>query len=32
MNPMDLRRGINKAVDIVVEELKKMSTQVTNNE
>lgn len=26
MNPMDLRRGINKAVDIVVEELKKMST------
>ncbi len=32
MNPMDLRRGINKAVDIIVEELKKMSTQVTNNE
>lgn len=32
MNPMDLRRGINKAVDIVVEELKKMSTQVTNND
>ena len=32
MNPMDLRRGINKAVDIVVEELRKMSTQVTNNE
>lgn len=29
---MDLRRGINKAVEIVVEELKKMSTQVTNNE
>jgi chaperonin GroEL len=26
MNPMDLRRGINKAVDIIVEELKKMST------
>jgi chaperonin GroEL len=32
MNPMDLRRGINKAVDVVVEELRKMSTQVTNNE
>lgn len=29
---MDLRRGINKAVDVVVEELRKMSTQVTNNE
>ena len=26
MNPMDLRRGINKAVEVIVEELKKMST------
>lgn len=25
MNPMDLRRGINKAVEVVVEELKKMT-------
>lgn len=32
MNPMDLRRGINKAVDVVVEELKKMSTSITTNE
>jgi len=29
---MDLRRGINKAVDIVVEELKKMSTKVNSND
>lgn len=29
MNPMDLRRGINKAVEIVVEELKKMSVKIT---
>lgn len=32
MNPMDLRRGINKAVEVVVEELKKMSTSITTNE
>lgn len=32
MNPMDLRRGINKAVELVVEELKKMSTTITTNE
>ena len=32
MNPMDLRRGINKAVEIVVGELKKMSTKITTNE
>lgn len=28
MNPMDLRRGINKAVDTVVEQLREMSTPV----
>jgi chaperonin GroEL len=28
MNPMDLRRGINQAVDHVVEELRKMSSEV----
>lgn len=32
MNPMDLRRGINKAVEIVVEELRKMSNKITTNE
>jgi len=32
MNPMDLRRGIQKAVELVVEELKKMSTKITTNE
>jgi len=32
MNPMDLRRGIQKAVEIVVEELRKMSTNITTNE
>lgn len=31
MNPMDLRRGINKAVDLVVEELKKHSIKITND-
>jgi len=29
---MDLRRGIQKAVELVVEELKKMSTKITTNE
>lgn len=32
MNPMDLRRGIHKAVEVVVEELKKMSTAITTND
>lgn len=32
MNPMDLRRGIEYAVKVVVERLKEMSTQVTTNE
>lgn len=32
MNPMDLRRGIHRAVEVVVEELKKMSTDITTNE
>src|SRR3990170_671649 len=31
MNPMDLRRGIEKAVAAVVEELKKRAKKVTNN-
>lgn len=30
MNPMDLRRGINKAVELVVEDLKKHSIKITN--
>ncbi|HEV8130544.1 MAG TPA: chaperonin GroEL [Acidobacteriota bacterium] len=30
-NPMALQRGIQKAVEVVVEEVKKMSTQVGNN-
>lgn len=30
MNPMDLRRGINKAVELVVEELKRMSTTISS--
>lgn len=30
MNPMDLWRGINKAVEMVVEELKKQSLKITN--
>lgn len=30
MNPMDLRRGINKAVELVVEELKKQSIKISN--
>jgi chaperonin GroEL len=32
MNPMDLRRGIDKAVDAVVAELKKRSKKVKDNE
>lgn len=32
MNPMDLKRGINKAVEIIVEQLRKMSVQITTNE
>jgi chaperonin GroEL len=32
MNPMDLKRGIDLAVDAVVEELKKNSKKVTSNE
>ena len=31
MNPMDLKRGIDKAVESVVEELKKLSKPCTNN-
>lgn len=29
MNPMDLRRGINKAVELIVEELKNQSIKIT---
>src|SRR5450755_2240080 len=32
MNPMDLKRGIDLAVETVVEELKKNSKKVTSNE
>ena len=32
MNPMDLKRGIDKAVEAVTEELKKMSKKVKTNE
>src|ERR687888_1457645 len=32
MNPMDLRRGVERAVEVVVEELKKNSKKVTSNE
>ncbi|MGE3365373.1 MAG: chaperonin GroEL [Rhizobiaceae bacterium] len=32
MNPMDLKRGIDKAVEVVVEELKKNARKVTNND
>jgi chaperonin GroEL len=32
MNPMDLKRGIDKAVEAVVEELKKNARQVTRND
>jgi chaperonin GroEL len=32
MNPMDLKRGIDKAVEAVVENLKKQSKKVTTNE
>ncbi|WP_421736486.1 chaperonin GroEL [Caulobacter sp.] len=31
MNPMDLKRGIDKAVNIVVDEIKKSSKKVTTN-
>ena len=32
MNPMDLKRGVDLAVDAVVEDLKKNSKKVTSNE
>jgi chaperonin GroEL len=32
MNPMDLKRGIDKAVDIVVKELAKLSNEVKNRD
>jgi chaperonin GroEL len=32
MNPMDLRRGIDLAVEAIVEDLKKNSRNVTSNE
>ncbi|MGN6766911.1 MAG: chaperonin GroEL, partial [Rhizobiaceae bacterium] len=32
MNPMDLKRGIEKAVDAVVEELKKNARKITRND
>src|SRR4051795_1121273 len=32
MNPMDLKRGIDRAVQIVVEDLKKRAKKVTSNE
>ncbi len=32
MNPMDLKRGIDKAVDAIVAELKKNARKVTNND
>src|SRR5689334_25283058 len=32
MNPMDLKRGVDRAVDAVVEDLKKNSKKVTSNE
>ena len=32
LNPMDLRRGVNMAVDAVVEEIRKMSKKVSSNE
>ena len=32
LNPMDLRRGVNMAVDAVVEELRKMTKNVSSNE
>ncbi len=31
MNPMDLRRGINKAVELIVEELKNQSIKITSD-
>lgn len=30
MNPMDLRRGIQKAVELVVDELRNMSTTISS--
>src|SRR6476660_207645 len=32
MNPMDLKRGIDKAVEAIVEELKKRARKVTKND
>jgi chaperonin GroEL len=32
LNPMDLRRGIEKAVEVVIEDLKKRSKKVSTNE
>src|SRR5207253_3224271 len=32
MNPMDLKRGIDLAVDVIVEDLKKNSKKVTSND
>jgi chaperonin GroEL len=32
MNPMDLKRGVDRAVEAVVEDLKKNSKKVTSNE
>ena len=32
LNPMDLRRGVNMAVDAVVEELRKMTKNVSSND
>ena len=32
LNPMDLRRGVNMAVDVVVEELRKMTKMVSTND
>jgi chaperonin GroEL len=32
MNPMDLKRGIDKAVDVIVQELKTNARNVTNND
>jgi chaperonin GroEL len=32
MNPMDLKRGVDRAVEAVVEDLKKHSKKVTSNE
>jgi chaperonin GroEL len=32
MNPMDLKRGVDRAVEVIVEDLKKNSKRVTSNE